>query len=154
MTSSLTLRPSFLQETVVTTYVISNQLFKLAPILWWALTSGLTVPPPTSNSAPINIGLLTQMTPRSNEFLENKLKIFFQDWYQPKERSTQAEVIIYGGDVRIIIGKVMEEFSILQEKYNTLTKGPDHLVNDDSPSWHLALTQDMFWCLMSKRTIQ
>ena len=72
-----------------------------------------------------------QMTPRGKECLGNEFRRFFQDWYQPKEESTQAEVMVYEGDARMVIGKVLEEFAALQARFNTLAKGPDHLLNDN-----------------------
>ncbi|KAJ9070012.1 hypothetical protein DSO57_1012922 [Entomophthora muscae] len=71
------------------------------------------------------------MTTRGKEFLESEFKRLFQEWYQPKEGSTSAEVMVYGGDTRMIIGKVLEKLLVLQEKYNILAKGPYHLLIDN-----------------------
>lgn len=54
------------------------------------------------------------MATRAKKFLEKKFKRLFQDWYQPKEYSTPAEVMVYEINARMIIKKVLKEFAILQ----------------------------------------
>ncbi|KAJ9081630.1 hypothetical protein DSO57_1012513 [Entomophthora muscae] len=71
------------------------------------------------------------MTPRGKEFLEKEFKRLFQDWHQPNKETTPAEVMLYGGDSRMVIGKILEEFTILQAKYNLLAKESPHLENEN-----------------------
>ncbi|KAJ9062848.1 hypothetical protein DSO57_1006296 [Entomophthora muscae] len=43
-----------------------------------------------------------------------------------------AEVQVYGGDARLVIGKVLEEFALMQAKYKLLTNHSSLLENDNS----------------------
>ncbi|KAJ9065424.1 hypothetical protein DSO57_1019752 [Entomophthora muscae] len=43
-----------------------------------------------------------------------------------------AEVQVHGGDARLVIGKVLEEFAVMQAKYKLLINHSPLLRNDDS----------------------
>ncbi|KAJ9086134.1 hypothetical protein DSO57_1007249 [Entomophthora muscae] len=65
-----------------------------------------------------------EMTDRGRELL--------QDWYRPKEGLAPAEVQVYGGYVCLVIGKVLEEFALMQAKYKLLANHSSLLGNDNS----------------------
>ncbi|KAJ9085641.1 hypothetical protein DSO57_1012013 [Entomophthora muscae] len=74
-----------------------------------------------------------EMTDRGREFIGNEFNRLLQDWYWPTERLAPAEVQVYGGDTHLVIGKVLEEFALMQAKYKLLT---NHLplLGNDNPS--------------------
>ncbi|KAJ9056770.1 hypothetical protein DSO57_1029645 [Entomophthora muscae] len=57
-----------------------------------------------------------------------------EEWekYQPTGGLAPAEVQVYGGDTCLVIGKVLEEFALMQAKYKLLTNPSPLLENDDS----------------------
>ncbi|KAJ9062480.1 hypothetical protein DSO57_1010269 [Entomophthora muscae] len=50
----------------------------------------------------------------------------------PTERLVPAEVQVYGGDTCLVIGKVLEEFALMQAKYKILINHSPLLGNDNS----------------------
>ncbi|KAJ9084194.1 hypothetical protein DSO57_1026963 [Entomophthora muscae] len=72
------------------------------------------------------------MTDRGREFIGEEFARLLQDWYQPTEGLVPAEVQVYGGDALLVIGKVLEEFALMQAKYKLLTNHSPLLENDDS----------------------
>ncbi|KAJ9054139.1 hypothetical protein DSO57_1017797 [Entomophthora muscae] len=72
------------------------------------------------------------MTERGREFIEAEFTGLLQDWYWPTEGLAPAEVQVYGGDACLVIGKVLEEFALMQAKYRLLTNHSLLLGNDDS----------------------
>ncbi|KAJ9054484.1 hypothetical protein DSO57_1013974 [Entomophthora muscae] len=73
-----------------------------------------------------------EMTNRGREFIGREFARLLQDWYQPTEGLAPAEVQVYGGDACLVIGKVLEEFSLMQAKYKLLTNHSPLLENNDS----------------------
>ncbi|KAJ9079730.1 hypothetical protein DSO57_1032471 [Entomophthora muscae] len=73
-----------------------------------------------------------EMTNRGREFIGGEFARLLQDWYQPTEGLAPAEVQVYGGDARLVIGKVLEEFALMQAKYKLLTNHSPLLENDNS----------------------
>ncbi|KAJ9065919.1 hypothetical protein DSO57_1014753, partial [Entomophthora muscae] len=73
-----------------------------------------------------------EMTSRGREFFGGEFARLLHDWYQPKEGLAPAEVQVYGGDTCLVIGKVLEEFAIMQAKYKLLTHHSLLLENDNS----------------------
>ncbi|KAJ9088022.1 hypothetical protein DSO57_1027215 [Entomophthora muscae] len=53
------------------------------------------------------------------------------DYYRI-EGLAPAEVQVYGGDACLVIGKVLEEFTLMQAKYKLLTNHSPLLENDNS----------------------
>ncbi|KAJ9078737.1 hypothetical protein DSO57_1003597 [Entomophthora muscae] len=72
------------------------------------------------------------MTDRGREFIGGEFARLLQDWYQPTEGLALAKVQVYGGDACLVIGKVLEEFSLMQAKYKLLTNHSPLLENDNS----------------------
>ncbi|KAJ9060409.1 hypothetical protein DSO57_1031183 [Entomophthora muscae] len=72
------------------------------------------------------------MTDRGREFVGIEFTRLLQDWYCPTEGLAPAEVQVYGGDARLVIGKVLEEFALMQAKYKLLTNHSPLLGNDNS----------------------
>ncbi|KAJ9057479.1 hypothetical protein DSO57_1022271 [Entomophthora muscae] len=72
------------------------------------------------------------MTYRGREFIGAELTRLLQDWYWPTQGLAPAEVQVYGGDAHLVIGKVLEEFSLMQAKYKLLTNHSPLLWNDNS----------------------
>ncbi|KAJ9054164.1 hypothetical protein DSO57_1017641 [Entomophthora muscae] len=72
------------------------------------------------------------MTNRGREFIGEEFARLLHDWYQPTEGLAPAEVQVYGGDAFLVIGKVLEEFSLMQAKYKLLTNPSPLLENDNS----------------------
>ncbi|KAJ9088571.1 hypothetical protein DSO57_1021726 [Entomophthora muscae] len=72
------------------------------------------------------------MTNGGREFIGEEFARLLQDWYQPKEGLVPAEVQEYSGDACLMIGKVLEEFALMQAKYKLLTNPSPLLENDDS----------------------
>ncbi|KAJ9058270.1 hypothetical protein DSO57_1013960 [Entomophthora muscae] len=66
------------------------------------------------------------MTDRGREFTGNEFTRLLKDWYRPTEGLVPDEVQVYGGDVRLVIGIVLEEFAVMQANYLPL------LENDNS----------------------
>ncbi|KAJ9070896.1 hypothetical protein DSO57_1002955 [Entomophthora muscae] len=73
-----------------------------------------------------------EMTNRGREFIEEEFARLLQDWYQPTEGLAPAEVQVYSGDAHLVIGKVLEEFALMQAKYKLLTNHLPLLGNDNS----------------------
>ncbi|KAJ9085436.1 hypothetical protein DSO57_1014088 [Entomophthora muscae] len=66
------------------------------------------------------------------EFIREEFARLLQNWYQPTGGLAPAEVQVYDGDARLVIGKVLEEFALMQAKYKLLTNLSPLLENDDS----------------------
>ncbi|KAJ9086016.1 hypothetical protein DSO57_1008530 [Entomophthora muscae] len=73
-----------------------------------------------------------EMTNRGRKFIGGEFARLLQDWYWPTEGLAPAEVQVYGGDACLVIGKVLEEFTLMQAKYKLLTNHSPLLENDDS----------------------
>ncbi|KAJ9060447.1 hypothetical protein DSO57_1030809 [Entomophthora muscae] len=73
-----------------------------------------------------------EMTDRGREFIGNEFTWLLQDWYRPTEGLAAAKVQVYGGDACLVIGKVLEEFALMQTKYKILANPSPLLGNDDS----------------------
>ncbi|KAJ9075995.1 hypothetical protein DSO57_1030417 [Entomophthora muscae] len=61
-----------------------------------------------------------------------KVTRLLKDWYWPTEGLAPAEVQVYGGDACLVIGKVLEEFALMQAKYKLLTNHSPLLGNENS----------------------
>ncbi|KAJ9061003.1 hypothetical protein DSO57_1024984 [Entomophthora muscae] len=72
------------------------------------------------------------MSNRGREFIGEEFARLLQDWYRLTEELAPAEVQVYSGDARLVIGKVLEEFTLMQAKYKLLTNPSPLLENDDS----------------------
>ncbi|KAJ9053102.1 hypothetical protein DSO57_1027540 [Entomophthora muscae] len=72
------------------------------------------------------------MTDRGREFIGTEFTRLLQHWYCHTEGLAPAEVQVYGGDACFVIGKIMEEFALLQAKYKLLTNHSPLLENDNS----------------------
>ncbi|KAJ9072731.1 hypothetical protein DSO57_1024230 [Entomophthora muscae] len=72
------------------------------------------------------------MTDRGSEFIGGEFARLLQDWYWPTEGLAPAEVQVYDGDTCLVIGKVLEEFALMQAKHKLLTNHSPLLGNDDS----------------------
>ncbi|KAJ9056229.1 hypothetical protein DSO57_1035345 [Entomophthora muscae] len=72
------------------------------------------------------------MTDRGREFIGGEFTRILQDWYWPKEELASDEVQVYGGDACLVIGKVLEEFSLMQAKYKLLTNHSPLFGNNNS----------------------
>ncbi|KAJ9084542.1 hypothetical protein DSO57_1023427 [Entomophthora muscae] len=72
------------------------------------------------------------MTDRGRNFIGGEFARLLQDWYQPTEELAPAEIQVYGGDACLVIGKVLEEFALMQAKYKLLTNHSPLLENDNS----------------------
>ncbi|KAJ9088968.1 hypothetical protein DSO57_1017748 [Entomophthora muscae] len=72
------------------------------------------------------------MTDRGREFIGNEFTRLLKDWYRTTERLAPAKVQVQGGDVCLVIGKVLEEFALMQAKYKLLACHLPLLVNDNS----------------------
>ncbi|KAJ9067958.1 hypothetical protein DSO57_1033624 [Entomophthora muscae] len=72
------------------------------------------------------------MTDRGRELIGNEFTRLLQDWYQPTEELAPAEVQVYGGDARLVIGKMLEEFALIQAKYKLLAGHLSLLENGNS----------------------
>ncbi|KAJ9088822.1 hypothetical protein DSO57_1019258 [Entomophthora muscae] len=73
-----------------------------------------------------------EMMNRGREFIGEEFTRLLQDWYWPTEGLAPAEVQVYGGDACLVIGKVLEEFALMQAKYKLLTNPSPLLENDNS----------------------
>ncbi|KAJ9056410.1 hypothetical protein DSO57_1033343 [Entomophthora muscae] len=72
------------------------------------------------------------MTDRGREFIGNEFTRLLNNWYQPTEELAPAEVQVHGRDARLVIGKVLEEFAVMQAKYKLLANHSLLLRNDNS----------------------
>ncbi|KAJ9085673.1 hypothetical protein DSO57_1011822 [Entomophthora muscae] len=72
------------------------------------------------------------MTDRGREFIGAEFTRLLQDWYCPTEGLAPAEVQVYGEDACLVIGKVLEEFALMQAKYKLLTNHSPLLGDDNS----------------------
>ncbi|KAJ9076328.1 hypothetical protein DSO57_1027315 [Entomophthora muscae] len=73
-----------------------------------------------------------EMSNRGREFIGEEFARLLQDWYWPTGKLAPAEVQVYGGDACLVIGKVLEEFALMQAKYKLLTNPSPLLENDNS----------------------
>ncbi|KAJ9067986.1 hypothetical protein DSO57_1033310 [Entomophthora muscae] len=65
------------------------------------------------------------MTDRGREFIGN-------EFTRPTEGLAPAEVQVHGGNARLVIGKVLEEFAVIQAKYKLLINYSPLLGKDNS----------------------
>ncbi|KAJ9054201.1 hypothetical protein DSO57_1017164, partial [Entomophthora muscae] len=72
------------------------------------------------------------MTDRGRKFIGNEFTRLLQEWYRPTEGLVPAEVQVHGGDAHLLIGKVLEEFAVMQAKYKLLINHSSLLGNDSS----------------------
>ncbi|KAJ9073920.1 hypothetical protein DSO57_1011375 [Entomophthora muscae] len=72
------------------------------------------------------------MTDRGREFIVNEFIRLLQEWYRPTEGLAPAEVQVHGGDACLVIGKVLEELSVMQAKYKLLINYSPLLGNNNS----------------------
>ncbi|KAJ9051867.1 hypothetical protein DSO57_1000527 [Entomophthora muscae] len=72
------------------------------------------------------------MTNRGREFIGGEFAKLLQDWYRPTEGLAPAEVQVYDGYTCLVIGKVLEEFALMQAKYKLLINHSPLLENDGS----------------------
>ncbi|KAJ9083839.1 hypothetical protein DSO57_1030615 [Entomophthora muscae] len=72
------------------------------------------------------------MTDRGREFIGGEFARLLQDWYWPTKGLAPSEVQVYSGDACLVIGKVLEEFALMQAKCKLLTNHSPLLENDDS----------------------
>ncbi|KAJ9090599.1 hypothetical protein DSO57_1000451 [Entomophthora muscae] len=72
------------------------------------------------------------MTNRGREFIGGEFARLLQGWYWPTEGLAPAEVQVYSGDACLVIGKVLEEFALMQAKYKLLINHSPLLENDNS----------------------
>ncbi|KAJ9067126.1 hypothetical protein DSO57_1003038 [Entomophthora muscae] len=72
------------------------------------------------------------MTDRGQEFIGNEFNRLLKYWYKPTEDLAPAEVQVHGGDARLVIRKVLEEFSLMQAQYKLLASQHLLLGNDNS----------------------
>ncbi|KAJ9084522.1 hypothetical protein DSO57_1023617 [Entomophthora muscae] len=72
------------------------------------------------------------MTDGGREFIGNEFTRLLKDWYRPAEGLAPAEVQVHGGDVRLVIRKVLEEFAVMQSKYKLLANHLPLLGNGNS----------------------
>ncbi|KAJ9088301.1 hypothetical protein DSO57_1024438 [Entomophthora muscae] len=73
-----------------------------------------------------------EMTDRGREFIGAEFTRLLQDWYWPTEGLAPAKVQVYGGDACLVVGKVLEEFALMQAKYKLLTNHSPLLGNGNS----------------------
>ncbi|KAJ9079626.1 hypothetical protein DSO57_1033419 [Entomophthora muscae] len=71
------------------------------------------------------------MTDRGRVFIGGEFARLLQDWYRTTEGLAPAEVQVYGGDTCLVIGKVLEEFALMQAKYKLLINHSPLLENDN-----------------------
>ncbi|KAJ9076905.1 hypothetical protein DSO57_1021879 [Entomophthora muscae] len=72
------------------------------------------------------------MTDRGREFIGNEFTRLLKDWYRLTEGLSPAEVQVYGEDVRLVIGKVLEELALIQSMYTLIASHLPLLGNDNS----------------------
>ncbi|KAJ9070723.1 hypothetical protein DSO57_1004952 [Entomophthora muscae] len=65
------------------------------------------------------------MTNRGREFIGG-------EFYQPTKGLAPAKVQVYAGDACLVIGKILENFALMQAKYKILTNHSPLLENDNS----------------------
>ncbi|KAJ9062326.1 hypothetical protein DSO57_1012117 [Entomophthora muscae] len=102
------------------------------------------------------------MRNRGREFIGGEFARLLQDWYRPTEGLAPAEVQVYGGDACLVIGKVLEEFALMQAKYKLLTNhspllenanssklvpgyNPGHTLGTGDQEPHMALSSSLPW---------
>ncbi|KAJ9060773.1 hypothetical protein DSO57_1027255 [Entomophthora muscae] len=73
-----------------------------------------------------------EMSNRGREFIREEFARLIQDWYWPTGGLAPAEVQVYSEDACLVIGKVLEEFALMQAKYKLLTNPSPLLENDNS----------------------
>ncbi|KAJ9084117.1 hypothetical protein DSO57_1027589 [Entomophthora muscae] len=73
------------------------------------------------------------MSNRGREFIGEEFARLLQDWYWPTGGLAPAEVQVYGGDACLVIGKILEEFALMQAKYK-LPINPTPLLENDNSS--------------------
>ena len=73
-----------------------------------------------------------EMTERGREYIRNEFTRLLQEWYRPTEGLAPAEVQVHGGDAHLVIGKVLEEFAIMQYKYQRLQASHQLLLGNDN----------------------
>ncbi|KAJ9083146.1 hypothetical protein DSO57_1037614 [Entomophthora muscae] len=73
-----------------------------------------------------------EMTYKGQEFIGKEFTRLLKDWYMPTEGLAPAEVKVHGGDARLVIGKVLEEFALMHAQYQLLASQHPLLVNDNS----------------------
>ncbi|KAJ9088564.1 hypothetical protein DSO57_1021835, partial [Entomophthora muscae] len=91
-----------------------------------------------------------EMTDRGREFIGNEFTRLLQEWYRPTEGLAPAEVQVYDGDACLVIGKMLEEFALMQAKYKLLANHSPLLGMTTPPSQSLAMTQDTLWGLATR----
>ncbi|KAJ9088141.1 hypothetical protein DSO57_1026075, partial [Entomophthora muscae] len=72
------------------------------------------------------------MTDRGRKFKGNVFTRLLKDRYRPTKGLAPAEVQVHDGDARLVIGKVLEEFVVMQAKHKLLASHLPLLVNDNS----------------------
>ncbi|KAJ9060073.1 hypothetical protein DSO57_1034764 [Entomophthora muscae] len=72
------------------------------------------------------------MTDRRKEFIGNEFTRLLKDWYRPTEGLAPTEVQAHGGDARLVIGKGLEEFVVMQAKYKQLQASHLPLLENDN----------------------
>ncbi|KAJ9080325.1 hypothetical protein DSO57_1026219 [Entomophthora muscae] len=87
---------------------------------------------------------------RGREFIGEEFARLLQDWYQPTGGLAPAEVQVYNGDTCLVIGKVLKEFSLIQDKYKLLTNPSPCWRMTTPPSRSLATTQDTLCGLVTR----
>ncbi|KAJ9076383.1 hypothetical protein DSO57_1026850 [Entomophthora muscae] len=73
-----------------------------------------------------------EMSNRGREFIREEFARLLQDWYCPTGGLEPTEVQVYSGDAHLVIGKILEEFTLMQAKYKLLTNLSLLLENDNS----------------------
>ena len=91
-----------------------------------------------------------EMTDRGREFIGNEFTRLLQECYQPPTGLAPSEVQVHGGDACLVVGKVLEEFAVMQAKYKLLINPSSPLENDNSSKLVLATTQDTLWRLVTR----
>ncbi|KAJ9084344.1 hypothetical protein DSO57_1025538 [Entomophthora muscae] len=94
-------------------------LIKLALILWWALPAK----PATCVFSKKRAGTQGWIPDR---FVFTQ---FWKGWYQATEGLAPTEVQVHGRDTCLVIGKVLEEFAVMQAKYKLQPSHMPQLVN-------------------------
>ncbi|KAJ9054652.1 hypothetical protein DSO57_1011883 [Entomophthora muscae] len=72
------------------------------------------------------------MTDRRSEFIGNEFTRLLQEWYIPTAGLAPADVQVHGRDACLVIGKVLEEFAVMQAKYKFFINPQPLLENDNS----------------------
>ncbi|KAJ9072157.1 hypothetical protein DSO57_1030184 [Entomophthora muscae] len=90
------------------------------------------------------------MTDRGRKFIGNEFNRLLQVWYRPTEGLVPVEVQVHGGDARLVIGKVLEEFAVMQAKYKLLISHSPLLGNEDFFKLVPGYDQDTLWGLVTR----